>query len=102
VDEGIYLGYSLHGHVYRAYNRRTMLVEESMHIASDETNQNMQESTNIGVDDKVPTRQQVDTQLQNKPEKVSQLLENQSIKPRIQSIESEAGVETINYELPRE
>jgi len=38
VDEGIFLGYSLHGHVYRSYNRRTMLVEESMHIAFDETN----------------------------------------------------------------
>jgi len=40
-DEGIFLGYSLHGHAYRAFNKRTMLVEESMHIAFDETNQNM-------------------------------------------------------------
>ena len=41
VDEGIFLGYSLHGYAYRAYNKRTMQVKESMHIAFDETNQNM-------------------------------------------------------------
>jgi len=35
VDEGIFLGYSLHGHAYRAYNRRTMLVKESIHIEFD-------------------------------------------------------------------
>jgi len=59
ADEGIFHGYSLHGHTYRAYNRRTMLVEESMHIAFDETNQNMQESTKIGANDEVPTGQRV-------------------------------------------
>ena len=41
ADEGIFFGYSLHGHAYRAYNRRTMLVEESMHIAFGEINQNI-------------------------------------------------------------
>jgi len=61
--EGILLGYSLHGHVYRAYNRRNMLVEEFMYIAFDETNQNIQESTKTGEDDEVPTEQQVDTEL---------------------------------------
>jgi len=40
-NECIFLGYSLHAHAYRAYNKRTMLVEESMHIVIDETNQNM-------------------------------------------------------------
>jgi len=55
VDEGIFLGYSLHGHAYRAYNRRIMLVEESMHIAFDETYQNMQESVKTGANDEVPT-----------------------------------------------
>ena len=55
--EGIFLGYSLHGHAYRAYNRRIMLVEESMHIAFDETNKNMHESTKTSADDEVPTGQ---------------------------------------------
>jgi len=59
ADEGIFLAYSLHGHAYRAYNRRTMLVEESMHIAFDQTNQNMKESIRIGANDEVSTGQQV-------------------------------------------
>jgi len=40
-DEGIFLSYSLHGHAYRTFNKRTKLVEESMHITFDETKQNM-------------------------------------------------------------
>jgi len=109
VDEDIFPGYSLHGHAYRAYNRRTMLVEESMHIAFDETNQNMQESPKAGEEDEIPTKQQVDTGLKNKSEEVSKLLEIQSIEPEIQSIEPEirsiefgAGADTINSRLPRE
>ena len=38
IDDEIFLGYSLYSHAYRAYNKRTMLVEESVHIAFDETN----------------------------------------------------------------
>jgi len=79
-----------------------MVVEESMRIEFDETNQNMHESIKTGTDDEVPTGQQVDTELQNKLQKVSQLPENQSIKPEIQSIESGSGVEIINSGLPRE
>jgi len=48
ADEGIFLGYSFHGHAYRAYNKRIMLVEESIHIAFDETNQNMEENSKTG------------------------------------------------------
>ena len=100
--EGIFLGYSLQGHAYRAYNRRTMLVEESMHIAFDENNQNMHESTKTGADDEIPTGQQVDTKLQNKPEKVTQLQENQSIELESQLVKSGASPKIINSELPRE
>ena len=37
-DEGIFLGYSLHSKAYRVYNKRTMTIEESIHVAFDETN----------------------------------------------------------------
>ena len=87
VDEGIFLGYSLHEHAYRAYNRRTMVVEESMHIGFDETEQNMMGSPEIGADDEVPTEQQVDTGLKNKLEEVSKVPKIQSIELGIQSIE---------------
>jgi len=39
--EDIFLGYSLHGHAYRAYNKITMLVEESMCIEFDDEVQMM-------------------------------------------------------------
>jgi len=57
ADEGIFLGYSFHGHAYSAYNKITMLVEESIHIAFDETNQNMQESSKTSADDEIPNIQ---------------------------------------------
>ena len=37
-DEGIFLGYSLHSKAFRIYNKRTMIIEESIHVAFDETN----------------------------------------------------------------
>jgi len=37
AKEGIFLGYSLHSHAYKVHNRITMVVEESMHVAFDET-----------------------------------------------------------------
>jgi len=77
-DEGIFLGYSLHGHAYRAFNKRTILVEESMHIAFDEINQNMQENSKTGADDEFPNIQQDDTGLENKLEDTSKLPEVQS------------------------
>jgi len=101
ADEGIFLGYSLHGHAYRAYNRRTMLVEESMHIAFDETNQNMLESPKAGAENKVPTEQLVDTGLEKRTEEASKLLKIQSIEQGIQSIESGAGADIFNSRLPK-
>ena len=37
-DEGNFLGYSLHSKAYRIYNKRTMIVEESIHVSFDESN----------------------------------------------------------------
>jgi len=53
-DEGIFLGYSQHGHAYRVYNKRTMLVEESVHVNFDETNQVMQERPKTCANDEIP------------------------------------------------
>jgi len=36
ADEGIFLGYSLISKVYRVYNKRTLTIEESIHVAFDE------------------------------------------------------------------
>ena len=37
-DEGIFVGYSLHSKAFRIYNKRTKIIEESIHIAFNETN----------------------------------------------------------------
>jgi len=101
-DEGIFLGYSLHSDAYRAFNKRTMLVEESMHIAIDETNQNMQENSKTSADDEFPNIQQADTGLENNLEDTSKLLEVQSDDQGAQLTESGVGTGTVNSGLPRE
>ena len=37
-DVGIFLGYSNSSKAYRVYNKRTLVVEESMHVSFDESN----------------------------------------------------------------
>jgi len=37
-DEGIHVGYVVNGHAYRNYNRRLLIVEESIHVNFDEFN----------------------------------------------------------------
>jgi len=60
ADEGIFLGYSSHSHSYIAYNKRTLLIEETMHITFDESNQKVQdESKNSANDDETERIQKV-------------------------------------------
>ena len=35
-DEGIHIGYAINGHAYKVYNKRLLVVEESMHLVFDE------------------------------------------------------------------
>ena len=37
-DEGIFLGYSTHSKAFRVFNKRTLTVEESIHVVFDESN----------------------------------------------------------------
>ena len=38
ADEGIFLGYSTTSKAYRVFNKRTLVVEESMYVVFDESN----------------------------------------------------------------
>ncbi|KAG8634434.1 hypothetical protein MANES_17G033205v8 [Manihot esculenta] len=38
TDEGIFLGYSISSKSYRVFNKRTLIVKESMHVVFDESN----------------------------------------------------------------
>ena len=40
-DEGIFLGYFDHSRAYRIFNKRTLVVKESIHIIFRETNQTL-------------------------------------------------------------
>lgn len=37
-DEGIFLGYCLSSKAYIVYNKRTLVIKESMHVSFDESN----------------------------------------------------------------
>lgn len=37
-DEGVFLGYSITSKTYKIYNKRTLVIEESMHVSFDEYN----------------------------------------------------------------
>ena len=97
-----FLGYSQHGHAYRVYNNRTMLIEESVHVNFDETNQVMQERSKTCADDEIPIIQQAGTELENKTEETSVLPEIQSTEPEDQSAEQEVVTDRISLGLPKE
>jgi len=102
ANEDIFLGYSLHSHAYRVYNRRTMVVEESMHVAFDETDHKVQENIKITADDDEPVNQKIVTYQLGKSEKDNQSDEAQSIELQDQPIESDTRAATTSTELPRE
>ena len=65
-DEAIFIGYSLISKAYRAFNERTLKVEESIHVVFDESNHSLSRICNdvddidiinkmdeLGIDDKV-------------------------------------------------
>ena len=78
-DEGIFLGYSLHSHAYRVYNRRTIVVEESILVAFDETDHKVQESIKITTDDDEPVIQKIVTDQLGKSVEDNQSDEAQSV-----------------------
>ena len=100
-DEGIFLGYSQHGHAYRVYNKRTMLIEESVHVNFDEANQDMQERPETHADES-PIIQPTGTELENKTEETSVLPEIQSIEAEDQYAEQEHVANRINSDLPKD
>ena len=52
-DEGIFLGYSLSSKAYRIYNKRTLTIEESMHVSFDESNPSEEDTIVLNNDDEI-------------------------------------------------
>ena len=49
-DEGIFLGYSTSSKAYRIFNKRTQLVEESIHVIFDECNDGSLSESVVDID----------------------------------------------------
>uniref|UniRef100_A0A2N9HLR4 CCHC-type domain-containing protein n=1 Tax=Fagus sylvatica TaxID=28930 RepID=A0A2N9HLR4_FAGSY len=92
-DEGIFLGYSLNSKAYRVFNKRTMVVDESMHVVFDETNpfhiKNNYDDEPISLDNKASSSNQVDS---------SENIKDQVDEPQD---EEKALPPTKNEELPK-
>uniref|UniRef100_A0A2N9H8V7 CCHC-type domain-containing protein n=1 Tax=Fagus sylvatica TaxID=28930 RepID=A0A2N9H8V7_FAGSY len=92
-DEGIFLGYSLNSKAYRVFNKRTMVVDESMHVVFDETNpfhiKNNYDDEPISLDNKASSSNQVDS---------SENVKDQVDEPQD---EEKALPPTKNEELPK-
>jgi hypothetical protein len=52
-DEGIFLGYSLSSKAFRIFNKRTLSIEESMHVSFDETNPSKEDNIIVVDDDDI-------------------------------------------------
>jgi len=79
-----------------------MVVEESMHVAFDETDHKVQESIKITADDDELVNQKIVTDQLVKFEKDNQSDEVQSIEPQDQPIQSGTRATTMSTGLPRE
>uniref|UniRef100_A0A2N9HS02 CCHC-type domain-containing protein n=1 Tax=Fagus sylvatica TaxID=28930 RepID=A0A2N9HS02_FAGSY len=92
-DEGIFLGYSTNSKAYRVFNKRTMVVDESMHVVFDETNpfhiKNNCDDEPISLENKASSSNQVD---------LSEKVKDQVDEPKD---EEKALPPTNNEELPK-
>jgi hypothetical protein len=89
-DVGIFLGYSPTSKAYRVFNKRTLVVEESMHITFDETNSLDQEKgINVGLE--IPF-EQMNTQDQNKED--PQEVENKDLEEQDSSTRRRRNFQT--------
>ena len=65
ADEGIFLGYSTSSKAYRVFNKRTLVVEESMHVVFDESNPLDPRKDIYSVDDDVGELMEINAQEEN-------------------------------------
>ena len=65
VDEGIFLGYSTSSKAYKVFNKRTLVVEEYMHIIFDESNSLDPKKDICSVDDDVGELMETNAQEEN-------------------------------------
>ena len=95
VDEGIFLGYSTSSKAYRVFNKRTLVVEESMHVIFDKSNSLDPRKDTCSIDNDVGEPLKTNIQEEN----VSKPLEFEG--PRKEDIE-ESTQPTLKDDLPKD
>ncbi|KAH9680506.1 Integrase catalytic domain-containing protein [Citrus sinensis] len=78
-DVGIFLGYSNSSKAYRVYNKRTLVVEESMHVTFDESNPSSTEK--VFVDDNAEEKQQQEASNDNQEDAPPEIQEEHHEEP---------------------
>ena len=65
ADEGIFLGYSTSSKAYRIFNKRTLVVEESMHVIFYESNSLNPRKNVYNIDNDVGELMEINSQEEN-------------------------------------
>ncbi|KAL5548818.1 hypothetical protein UlMin_004049 [Ulmus minor] len=79
-DVGIFLGYSTSSKAFRIYNRRTLVVEESMHVIFDESNPLSSEKVVVrNDDDAAPIDQNQASNVPQNPQDETQLIDQTEV-----------------------
>ncbi|KAH9744000.1 hypothetical protein KPL70_003507 [Citrus sinensis] len=81
-DVGIFLGYSNSSKAYRVYNKRTLVLEESMHVTFDETNPSSTEK--VIVDDNAEEEQQEEASNDNQEDAPPGIQEDHHEEPNVE------------------
>ncbi|KAH9725866.1 hypothetical protein KPL70_008032 [Citrus sinensis] len=84
-DVGIFLGYSNSSKAYRVYNKRTLVVEESMHVTFDESNPSSTEK--VVVDDNAEEEQPEETSNDNQEDAPHGIQEEHHEEPHVEQNE---------------
>ncbi|KAH9657240.1 Integrase catalytic domain-containing protein [Citrus sinensis] len=93
-DVGIFLGYSNSSKAYRVYNKRTLVVEKSMHVTFDETNPSSTEK--VIVDDNAEEEQQEEASNDNQEDAPSGIQKEHHEEPNAE--QNEGTSETLPKE----
>src|SRR4051812_34437812 len=104
-DEGIFLGYSLSSKAYRIYNKRTLTIEESMHVSFDETNTSKEEIVVCDDDDPLdlPPEEPSNDTIVKAPEELSNDIIEKAPEVQQENVQQESVQQESNTnDLPKE
>ena len=68
-DEDIFLGYSFYSRAYRVFNKRTLILEESVDVIFDETNSIKRRKEELDMDAEILGKKLKDMNIEGTPSK---------------------------------